>query len=106
MMKLKIKKNTNVQHNVTSPEHLELAKQISAQATVLLQNNNNFLPLSKSLKTILVAGSQANDPIVHGGGSGQVFPDSVSTPLDAIRASVVLFVLIVLCFLFTLLWSF
>ena len=32
------KNNTNVQHNVTSSEHLELARDISAQATVLLQN--------------------------------------------------------------------
>jgi beta-glucosidase-like glycosyl hydrolase len=31
------KNNTNVHHNVTSPEHLQLARDISAQATVLLQ---------------------------------------------------------------------
>jgi len=80
------KNNTNVQHNVTTVAHTALARQISAEATVLLQNNGNFLPISKSVKNILVVGSQAKNPIVHGGGSGQVFPDYVSTPFDGIRA--------------------
>lgn len=35
---------------------------------------------------IMNDGSQAKNPIVHGGGSGQVFPDYVSTPFDGIRA--------------------
>ena len=63
------KNNTNVQHNVTSVAHTQLAKDISAAASVLLQNENGFLPLGKSVKTILVVGKQAKDPIVHGGGA-------------------------------------
>jgi beta-glucosidase-like glycosyl hydrolase len=45
---------------------------LQAQSTVLLKNDNHFLPLSQSkVKNILVVGSQAQDPIVHGGGSGR-----------------------------------
>lgn len=57
------KNNTNVQHNVTTVAHTALARKISAEATVLLQNNGNFLPISKSVKNILVVGSQVHTPV-------------------------------------------
>jgi len=75
--------NTNA-NNVTSVAHLALARKIAAESAVLLKNDDGFLPLGSDAKNILVVGSQAQSPIVHGGGSGQVFPDYVSTPLTAI----------------------
>jgi beta-glucosidase-like glycosyl hydrolase len=72
-------------NNVTSVAHNELARRISAESTVLLQNNNSLLPISASVKNILLVGTEAAAPIVHGGGSGQVYPDYVVSPLNGIR---------------------
>jgi beta-glucosidase len=44
-----------------SPEHRELARQAAREAIVLLENKDNILPLSKSLKTIAVIGPGADD---------------------------------------------
>ena len=75
--------------NVTSAEHTQLARELSANATVLLQNRNNVLPLdAASLKTIAVIGKQAGPgSIVHGGGSGHVDPSFVVYPLAGIKAA-------------------
>ena len=84
------KNNTNTKDsNVTSEAHNTLARTLSADGTVLLQNQGNLLPISlpsATKKTIAVIGLEAANPTVHGGGSGQVFPDFVVPPLDAIRA--------------------
>ena len=44
-----------------APEHLEAAKQSAIESAILLQNNNNVLPL-KSAKKILVTGPMADAP--------------------------------------------
>jgi len=71
-------------NNVTSEAHNALARKISSESTVLLKNEG-LLPIPSTAKTILVVGTEAMTPIVHGGGSGQVFPDYVVSPLDGIR---------------------
>lgn len=78
--------NTNsITSNVTSPEHNELARNLSAQSHVLLQNDKDTLPLSPSIKTIGIFGDQGhNKVIVGGGGSGSVVPSYVVTPLRGI----------------------
>eukprot|EP00040_Diaphanoeca_grandis_P032533 m.197263 g.197263 ORF g.197263 m.197263 type:complete len:787 (-) comp32656_c2_seq1:40-2400(-) len=73
-------------NNVTSTAHNALARKIAAESAVLLKNDNNFLPLSKTTKVIAVIGDQAQNPIVHGGGSGQVTADFVVTPLAELLA--------------------
>eukprot|EP00730_Choanoeca_flexa_P009428 TRINITY_DN12646_c4_g1_i1.p1 TRINITY_DN12646_c4_g1~~TRINITY_DN12646_c4_g1_i1.p1 ORF type:complete len:687 (+),score=167.95 TRINITY_DN12646_c4_g1_i1:2334-4394(+) len=75
--------------NVTSPEHTQLARELSANSTVLLQNRNNILPLNaNSLQTIAVIGEQAGpNSIVHGGGSGHVDPSFVLYPLAGIKTA-------------------
>lgn len=74
--------------NVTSPEHNALARSLAAKSMVLLQNNNSTLPINKAaVNTVAVFGEQAISPIIHGDGSGQVFPAYLSAPLDAIRAA-------------------
>ena len=53
---------------------------------VLLKNDVNVLPWDASSPIhIAVIGSEALEPNVHGGGSGQVISYYVSSPLDAIR---------------------
>ena len=61
-------------NDVTSTEHTELAAKISAASHVLLKNEDT-LPLSKDKPgKIAVIGHMARQPIIGGGGSGQVFP--------------------------------
>eukprot|EP01065_Artemidia_motanka_P050031 TRINITY_DN8468_c0_g1_i1.p1 TRINITY_DN8468_c0_g1~~TRINITY_DN8468_c0_g1_i1.p1 ORF type:complete len:787 (+),score=185.23 TRINITY_DN8468_c0_g1_i1:59-2362(+) len=79
--------NNTIDSNVSTPQHKALARNLSAQSTVLLQNKDGLLPIRKDAKNILVVGKQAVAPLVHGGGSGHVDAGVVSTPLDAIRAA-------------------
>lgn len=44
-----------------SPEHQELARQVARESIVLLENKDNMLPLSKSIKNIAVIGPGADD---------------------------------------------
>lgn len=72
------------QANVTSSNHSQLARQISAAGSVLLKNNG-ILPLRDNVKSIAVLGLQAENPDVHGGGSGHVTPSYIVTPMDGIK---------------------
>lgn len=47
---------------INSPAHRMLAKQTAAQSIVLLSNRNNTLPLSKTIKHVLVTGPNADAP--------------------------------------------
>ncbi|GIH02179.1 glycosyl hydrolase [Rhizocola hellebori] len=63
-----------------------LLRQAVAVSTVLVQNEENFLPLNASaLKTVAVIGPNAATARIQGGGSAGVFPESVVTPLEGIR---------------------
>lgn len=68
--------------DVTSPSNSQLARNLSAQATVLLKNNG-VLPLKPGKKVVLI-GDDATTPFVHGGGSGSVQPTYTVSPFDAI----------------------
>jgi beta-glucosidase len=75
-------------------EHRELAREAVRKSVVLLKNENKLLPLSKSLKHILVAGALAKDlgaqcggwTITWQGGNGYI--TTGTTIYDAIAASV------------------
>lgn len=69
--------------DVTSMANSELARNISAKATVLLKNNG-ILPLKPGKKVVLI-GADANIPFVHGGGSGSVEPVYTVSPFSAIK---------------------
>jgi beta-glucosidase len=69
--------------DVTSLANSQLARNISAQATVLLKNNG-VLPLKPGKKVVLI-GADATTPFVHGGGSGSVQPTYTVSPLTAIQ---------------------
>ena len=69
------------------PEHRKLIRDTAGETIVLLANKNNALPLeSPKVKTIAVIGELARWPNVMGGGSSQVTPHYVVSPLEGIRA--------------------
>lgn len=52
----------------------EVALQAAREGTVLLRNEGNILPLSGSLRSIVVIGGKADLGVLSGGGSSQVVP--------------------------------
>ncbi|KAG8037956.1 hypothetical protein GUJ93_ZPchr0026g29121 [Zizania palustris] len=67
-------------NNVCTQEHRELAAEAVRQGTVLLKNDNNFLPLKRSeVGHIAVIGPAANDPYILGGDYTGVPCDSTTT---------------------------
>ena len=73
-----------ISNNVTSDSHNDIAREISQNSTILLQNENDVLPLAKDNIRIVVVGDQAWNAVVHGGGSGSVTPAWVKPPLWSI----------------------
>ena len=68
-------------------EHRKLIRDAARETIVLLANKNNVLPLeSLKVKTLAVIGELARWPNVMGGGSSQVTPHYVISPLDGICA--------------------
>eukprot|EP00052_Salpingoeca_macrocollata_P030898 m.321336 g.321336 ORF g.321336 m.321336 type:complete len:671 (+) comp25271_c0_seq1:62-2074(+) len=75
----------NITANVTSAAHNALAHQLAADAIVMLENDNNMLPLPSTGLHIAVLGDAARDsPVVAGHGSGQVTGPYVSTVWGAL----------------------
>uniref|UniRef100_A0A7S1WDL8 Probable beta-glucosidase G n=1 Tax=Alexandrium catenella TaxID=2925 RepID=A0A7S1WDL8_ALECA len=74
--------------NVSTAEHIDLARHLSAQSTVLLKNADSVLPLPQGKKLALIgfAGPESL-AISFGHGSGEVYPSSFVTPLDGITAA-------------------
>eukprot|EP00944_MAST-04C_sp_MAST-4C-sp1_P011241 g11241.t1 len=70
-----------ISNNVTSVEHVAIARELSENSTILLKNDGNVLPLKKTNLKVAVVGTQAWNPIVHGGGSGRVIASWVKPPL-------------------------
>lgn len=68
---------------VASKEHKQLALDMARQSIVLLQNNNNILPLSID-DDIVVMGPNANDSVMQWGNYNG-FPTATTTILQGIR---------------------
>ncbi|SED44723.1 glycoside hydrolase family 3 protein [Streptomyces sp. TLI_105] len=62
-----------------------LAREIARRGFVLVRNENGALPLKNG--TVALSGAAARDARVLGGGSAQVFPDHVVSPLDGLAAA-------------------
>ncbi|GGY21417.1 beta-glucosidase H [Streptomyces tanashiensis] len=62
-----------------------LAREIARRGFVLVRNENGALPLKHG--TVALSGAAARDARVLGGGSAQVFPDHVVSPLDGLAAA-------------------
>ncbi len=70
---------------VCSDEHYALSEKAARESMVLLKNDNNVLPLSKSIKSIAVIGPNANsEQVLLGNYHGT--PHNKITPLKAIKA--------------------
>lgn len=69
-------------NDVTGTAHSTVARNVSAAATVLLKNAG-VLPIKAGSKVVLI-GSDATNPTVHGGGSGSVAPTYIISPEAAI----------------------
>lgn len=83
--------NTNTPaNNMASPEHHQIAADVAAAGTVLLQNRDDFLPIvprsDGAPLTIAVIGHEALGITTGGGGSGAVPQNNLTTPLAGIRA--------------------
>lgn len=65
-------------------EHRAVARKAAANAMVLLKNDEDLLPL-KGKQTVAVIGALADYPAIQGGGSSQVSPDQIVTPLEGLR---------------------
>ena len=69
------------------PAHRDLARRAAAEAVVLLKNDGSILPISDA-GTIAVIGALADYPAIQGGGSSQVTPERIVTPLDGLQQSI------------------
>ncbi len=72
---------------VDSKEHRQLAYQMAQQTMVLLQNNNDILPLSKSVKKIAVIGPNADDEAMMWGNYNGT-PNATTTILEGIQQKI------------------
>lgn len=70
-----------------SPEHRELARHAAREAIVLLENKDNILPLSKSLKSIAVIGPGADD-LQPGDYTGKTLEGQLQSVLTGIKTAV------------------
>lgn len=72
---------------VNCEDHRRLSMKMAEQTMVLLQNNDNILPLNKSIKKIAVIGPNIDDePLMWGNYNGE--PLSTITILDGIKTKV------------------
>jgi beta-glucosidase len=63
-----------------------LAREVAARSFTLV-SNDGILPLAPGLGSVALIGAAAAEPRVGGGGSAQVFPTRVTSPLDGLRAA-------------------
>ena len=70
-----------------SSEHLAVARKAAVESIVLLENKNNILPLSESLKTIAVIGPGADD-LQTGDYSPKLQEGQLKSVLTGIKAAV------------------
>lgn len=73
------------EQSIDNPEHRKLIREVGAEAIVLLKNADNLLPLDLPIGgTLAVIGANAKVTQFQGGGSSQVKPHYIISPLDAI----------------------
>ncbi|RYD87365.1 MAG: glycosyl hydrolase, partial [Sphingobacteriales bacterium] len=70
-----------------APEHKALALQMAQQSIVLLKNQNNTLPIKKTIKKIAVIGPNADNRVAVLGNYNGI-PSRIVTILDGIREKV------------------
>ncbi|GAA2851974.1 hypothetical protein GCM10010517_09630 [Streptosporangium fragile] len=63
---------------------IALAREVAARSFTLLRNEGGLLPL-RDVRSVALIGSAAAEARVMGGGSAQVFPDRIVSPLEGLR---------------------
>ena len=72
---------------LNTQEHLDVAREIAEEGIVLLKNKGQLLPVApEKYKHILVVGENATRNLCTGGGSSELKPKTLISPLDAIKA--------------------
>ncbi|MGC5011173.1 beta-glucosidase family protein [Streptosporangium sp. DT93] len=61
-----------------------LAREVAARSFTLLRNEGGLLPLT-GVRSVALIGSAAAEARIMGGGSAQVYPDRIVSPLDGLR---------------------
>ncbi|MFI6295550.1 beta-glucosidase [Nonomuraea sp. NPDC050790] len=61
-----------------------LAREVAARSFTLLRNEGGVLPFA-GVRTLALIGSAAGEARIMGGGSAQVFPDRIVSPLEGLR---------------------
>lgn len=71
--------------SMCTPEHYTACRRIAAEGAVLLKNERNLLPIDgEKYRRILVVGENATRNLMEGGGSSELKPKDIVTPLAAI----------------------
>jgi beta-glucosidase len=71
--------------SINTKEHHDIALKIAEEGIILLKNNENILPIKKSIKRISVIGANATKEHSGAGGSSQVNAKYEISPLEGIR---------------------
>ncbi|GAC1532040.1 MAG: glycoside hydrolase family 3 C-terminal domain-containing protein [Acidimicrobiales bacterium] len=75
-----------LERSVDVPGHREIIRRAAAAGTVLLRNEGGLLPLDPGdLGSVALIGPAVVEVSIQGGGSAQVNPHHLVTPLDALR---------------------
>ncbi|MEU4835714.1 glycoside hydrolase family 3 C-terminal domain-containing protein [Streptosporangium sp. NPDC023615] len=61
-----------------------LAREVAARSFTLLRNEGGLLPLT-GVRSVALIGSAAAEARIMGGGSAQVYPDRIVSPLEGLR---------------------
>ncbi|MET8700814.1 glycoside hydrolase family 3 C-terminal domain-containing protein [Kitasatospora sp. NPDC004723] len=64
-----------------------LVRELAARSFVLLRNEGGVLPLDPAPASLALIGAAAAEARIGGGGSAQVFPTRVVSPLEGLRAA-------------------
>ncbi len=71
---------------LTDPSHRQLARRMAVETAVLLRNENNVLPIARSVRSIALVGSLADDPsALMGSWPGKALQSETVTILAGIR---------------------
>lgn len=72
---------------LASDRHRACARDAARQSMVLLKNEGGLLPVSPDVKRLAIIGQPAYMPAIQGGGSSQVSPDRIISPLEGLKAA-------------------
>ena len=72
--------------SVNHAEHHKIARKVASESMVLLKNENDLLPLKRNgYERVVVIGGFAKEPRFMGGGSSEMNPTQLESPLNEIR---------------------